>query len=101
MSPNGSVDFVMIGAAIIPIIILLLVFKRLIFRNNLETVLRKLCLYGLVLIVSVVLYSFGSGEGGFVQRLENIPSVQSIVAYGGATIIVLGFDLLISAFRRK
>ena len=101
MSPNVIADLYMIGGAIIPIIILRWIFKRFIFRKNLETVLRKSCLYSLVFIVSVVLASFLAGESGFVQRLENIPSVRSVFVNGVATIIVLGFDLLISAFRRK
>ena len=101
MSPNIIADLATIGGAILPIIILRWVFKRFIFKRNLETVLRKLSLYSLVFIVSVILASMGEGEGSFVQRLENIPSIYSVFVYGVATLIVLGFDLLISAFRRK
>ena len=92
--------FMAVGG-IIPIIILRWILKRFIFRKNVETVLRKSFLYSLVFIVSVILASIGDAEGGFVQRLANIPSIESVFVYGVATLIVLGFDLLISAFRRK
>jgi hypothetical protein len=101
MSPNIIADIAQIGGAIIPIFILRWIFKRFIFRKNIETVLRKFLLYSLVFIVSVVLASMGAGEGGFVQRLENIPSIRSVFVYGVATLIVIGFDLLISAFRNR
>ncbi len=99
MSENVTADILMIGGAIVPIIILRWIFKRFIFQKNLETVLRKSCLYSLVFIVSVIIASFGAGEGGFVSRLENIPSVRPVFVYGVATLIVVGFDLFISAFR--
>ena len=100
MSSNIEV-FAMIGGAIIPILILRWIFKRFIFRKNIETVLRKSLLYVSVFIVSVILASFGAGEGGFIPRLENIPSIQSVIVYGVATLIVIGADCLILAFRSK
>jgi hypothetical protein len=97
MSPNVFAHIAFISGGIIPIVILRWLFKRFIFNENIETFLRKSLLYVLVFVVTVVLGSMGVGEGSFVQRLENIPSINVVFSYGVGTLIVMGFDLFISA----
>lgn len=74
---------------ILPVALIALLVRRFVFGRMTMGIRRNLFATLTAWPIATVIGSFGFGEGGFVQRLQNVPDLKIAIMYGISTLILM------------